>query len=174
MLKNKHASKILILMVVLMCVTGIWFLKKSNTSSEVVKSNTAPSDFSLNVVDKIDLNKLISYKIPIIIDFGADSCIPCKKMAPVLAALNSELQGKAIIKFVDVWKYGSLAQGFPVRVIPTQIFINPKGESYKPSHEVLSKINFQSAVISGIHYTFHEGGLAEDDFRIILNDMETQ
>ncbi|OLN32939.1 Thioredoxin [Desulfosporosinus metallidurans] len=38
------------------------------------------------------------------IDFGADSCVPCKEMAPVLKKLNTEMQGKAIVKFVDVWK----------------------------------------------------------------------
>ncbi len=46
---------------------------------------------------------------PIIIDFGADSCIPCKEMAPVLKKLNEEWQGKVIVKFVDVWKYPDAA-----------------------------------------------------------------
>ena len=75
----------------------------------------------------IDLGALTSYGLPIIIDFGADTCIPCKEMAPVLKTLNAEMQGKAIIKFVDVWKNGNAADGFPIQVIPTQVLINSDG-----------------------------------------------
>ena len=66
------------------------------------------------------------------IDFGADSCIPCKEMAPVLKELNEELRGKVIIKFVDVWKYQSLAEGYPISVIPTQVFFDKDGKPYTP------------------------------------------
>jgi thioredoxin 1 len=45
-----------------------------------------------------------SYGVPFVIDFGSDSCIPCKEMAPVLETLHEEFQGKAIVHFVDVWK----------------------------------------------------------------------
>lgn len=75
-------------------------------------------DFVLEVTS-IDLDALKEYKLPIIIDFGADSCIPCKEMAPVLKTLITEMQGKAIIEFVDVWKNGEASKDFPIQVIPT-------------------------------------------------------
>ena len=66
------------------------------------------------------------------IDFGANSCIPCKEMAPILKTLNAEMQGKAIIKFVDVWKNTDAANDFPVQVIPTQVLIAADGTPYAP------------------------------------------
>jgi thioredoxin 1 len=54
-------------------------------------------------------------------------------MAPVLKTMNAQMQGKAIIKFVDVWKNGDAARDFPVQVIPTQVFINDDGTPYVPS-----------------------------------------
>jgi thioredoxin 1 len=68
---------------------------------------------------------------PSVVDFGARSCIPCKKMAPMLEALNSELKGKANVLFNDVWKDNSLASHYRIQMIPTQIFFNASGKEVK-------------------------------------------
>ena len=47
--------------------------------------------------------------------------------------MNAEMQGKAIVKFVDVWKHAEAADGFPIQVIPTQVLINADGTPYVPS-----------------------------------------
>lgn len=39
------------------------------------------------------------------VDIGADKCIPCKMMAPILKSLQEEYKGKAAIVFIDVWKH---------------------------------------------------------------------
>ena len=39
-----------------------------------------------------------------LVDVGADACIPCKMMAPILEKLEKVYQGKAAIVFIDVWK----------------------------------------------------------------------
>ena len=62
------------------------------------------------------------------IDLGADRCIPCKMMAPILAELKKDYEGKADIVFLDVWKDSSLAGKYGIRVIPTQIFYDNKGK----------------------------------------------
>jgi len=49
-------------------------------------------------------------------------------MAPVLEKLHSEWQGKVIVHFVDVWKYTTAANNFPVTVIQTQMFFNADGK----------------------------------------------
>jgi len=61
------------------------------------------------------------------IDLGADRCIPCKLMAPILAHLQQKYKGRAAIVFVDVWKDPRPARRFKVRIIPTQIFFNQEG-----------------------------------------------
>ena len=115
---------------------------------------------------------LTSYELPIIIDFGADSCIPCKEMAPVLKTLNVEMQGAAIIKFVDVWKNEDVANDFPIQVIPTQIFINADGTPYVPSDDIKIEFTMYSTKDTNEHvFTIHQGGLTEDQMRRILTDM---
>ena len=38
------------------------------------------------------------------VDLGANSCVPCKMMAPILEKLEKDYDGKAAIVFIDVWK----------------------------------------------------------------------
>lgn len=68
---------------------------------------------------------------PSIADFGARTCIPCKKMAPILEELNRELKGKANVTFTDVWASPGIAQNYRVQMIPTQIFFDANGKEVK-------------------------------------------
>ena len=68
---------------------------------------------------------------PTVADFGARTCIPCKKMAPILEELNRELKGKANVTFTDVWETPALAREYRVQMIPTQIFFDAKGKEIK-------------------------------------------
>ena len=61
------------------------------------------------------------------IDLGADKCIPCKMMAPIMAKLEKAYEGKAAIVFIDVWKHNEQAGRFGIRAIPTQIFYDQTG-----------------------------------------------
>jgi thioredoxin 1 len=65
---------------------------------------------------------------PTVADFGARTCIPCKRMAPILEELNRELKGKANVTFTDVWASPGIAQNYRVQMIPTQIFFDAKGK----------------------------------------------
>lgn len=62
------------------------------------------------------------------VDLGADKCIPCKMMAPILEELRNEYDGRASIIFIDVWKHREQAQRFGIRAIPTQIFYDKEGK----------------------------------------------
>jgi thioredoxin 1 len=61
------------------------------------------------------------------IDQGADSCLPCKMMAPIMTKLEKTYKGKAAVIFIDVCKFPDKAKRFNIRVIPTQIFYDNKG-----------------------------------------------
>ena len=61
------------------------------------------------------------------LDLGANSCIPCKMMDPILAKVEKDYKGKAAIIFIDVWKNQAPARRFGIRVIPTQIFFDKEG-----------------------------------------------
>ena len=62
-----------------------------------------------------------------VVDLGADSCIPCKMMAPIIVKLEETYRGKAAIIFIDVWKDKKQAERFGIRAIPTQIFFDKDG-----------------------------------------------
>jgi thioredoxin 1 len=61
------------------------------------------------------------------VDLGADQCVPCKMMAPILEKLKKAYEGKAAIIFIDVWKNTDEARRFGIRAIPTQIFYDATG-----------------------------------------------
>jgi thioredoxin 1 len=65
--------------------------------------------------------------LPRLVDVGADKCIPCKAMAPILEELRQEYAGRLRVDFIDAWKYPAQAAPFDVYGIPTQIFFDPAG-----------------------------------------------
>lgn len=129
------------------------------------------ADFSLEITEKVDFDEISGYGIPVIIDYGSDSCIPCKQMAPALKALNEAMQGKAFVKFADVWKYSDAARNVPIQVIPSQIFINADGSNFEPSDELAAEIVFDTKSQGGRTFTVHQGGLTEEQLRRILSEM---
>ncbi len=66
--------------------------------------------------------------LPRLVDLGADKCIPCKLMAPILAELAKELEGQLNVVFIDVWKNREEAPRYGISVIPTQIFYDANGK----------------------------------------------
>jgi len=170
-MKNGSAGKFILLVLIAAAIAGIWFYKNA-AEQRVEMAAAEDSDFALHVTAAVDLEQLKSYGLPIIIDFGADSCIPCKEMAPVLRELNAELRGKAIIKFVDVWKYEELLNGFPISSIPTQVFIGADGKPYSPQDPDALLLRLYTAKDTGEHiFTTHEGGLSKGELMGILAEM---
>ncbi len=83
--------------------------------------------------------------IPRLLDLGADKCIPCKMMAPILEQLRQDCQGRLEVVFIDVWKSPEEAQKYGIRSIPTQIFYDASGaelfrhEGFFSREEILAK-----------------------------------
>jgi thioredoxin 1 len=69
----------------------------------------------------------IDQNLPKLVDVGADKCIPCIKMAPILDQLREDYIGQLEVVFVDVWKYRDEAAKYRVQMIPTQIFYAADG-----------------------------------------------
>ena len=67
-------------------------------------------------------------KLPRLVDLGADKCIPCKMMAPILEELKKTYAGRLQVDFIDVWKNQGAGEEYGVRVIPTQIFFSADGQ----------------------------------------------
>ena len=65
---------------------------------------------------------------PMVIDFYATWCGPCKQLAPILDEVEQNHKGDVIFKRIDVDQEPDLAQEFRVEAIPTLMFVTPKGE----------------------------------------------
>ncbi|MEX1002363.1 MAG: thioredoxin [Crocinitomicaceae bacterium] len=64
-------------------------------------------------------------EIPVVVDFYADWCGPCKMVAPILEELSEEYEGKVKIYKVDTEVEQELSALFQIRSIPTMLFIAP-------------------------------------------------
>ena len=70
---------------------------------------------------KSNFNKLINSNKPVLIDFYADWCGPCKAQAPILKEVSKEINEKARILKIDVDKNQGIANRYQVRGVPTLI-----------------------------------------------------
>ena len=66
--------------------------------------------------------------LPLIVDFGSSTCIPCKMIKPVLEQLAEEYAGKVNIMILDVYEHMELAQKFGIMSVPTQLFYDADGK----------------------------------------------
>jgi thioredoxin 1 len=64
---------------------------------------------------------------PRLVDLGAQQCIPCRMMAPVLEELRREYTGTMDVVFIDVWKDPDAGTPYGIDIIPTQIFFDGAG-----------------------------------------------
>lgn len=179
---KKNMPKIVIPVLIVIAIGAVFFIKARqqqdnfNKGGSIVdnngKSNDYTADFDLHVENELDLDKLKSYGLPIMIDFGADYCPPCREMKPTIERLNEELKGKAIIKYVDVEKLPKIAQDYPIRVIPTQVFYDKDGNPFKPSDPDAAGMYIYSHRETNEHlFTVHEGLMTEAEILTTLREM---
>ncbi len=143
------AGKIVIVIVLIVAVAVVIILKQEKSSSSVVENSTR------NIQDTAQAKKTEaqsaaveqSKALPRLVDLGADKCIPCKMMAPILEELKSEYEGTLIIEFIDVWKNPDEAPKYGIKLIPTQIFFDASGkehfrhEGFMSKEDILAKWN---------------------------------
>ena len=81
---------------------------------------------------------------PVLLELGSHSCVPCKKMMPILAELSIE-QTAFTVSFVDVWAAEEKSEQYNIELIPTQIFFDKDGAElfrhvgFYPKEDILKK-----------------------------------
>ena len=85
----------------------------------------------IKTLTDINFNEsVIGSHLPVIVDFYADWCKPCKRIAPTLEEIASEKNGQVIVYKVDVDQSQQLANAYQVMSIPNIISFK-NGEIYK-------------------------------------------
>lgn len=90
--------------------------KSKVTQTGVIVTNNLELDFSEHKVTFIEL--------------GADRCIPCRMMQPIMKEIAEEFAGQVQVVFYDVWKDPKPARKYGIRLIPTQVFIDQDGKEF--------------------------------------------
>ncbi len=68
-----------------------------------------------------NFDEIINNDIPVLVDFSAEWCAPCKMLAPVLEQLKRKMGEKIRILKVDIEKNRDLAMKYNIRSVPTMI-----------------------------------------------------
>lgn len=78
-----------------------------------------------------NFQELLAAGKPLVIDFWATWCGPCKRLAPTIEELAAEYDGRVNIGKCDVEEDDELAMQFQVSSIPTLVFFNAQGQMVK-------------------------------------------
>lgn len=101
---------------------------------------------------KIEMASVFASRVPVMLQFGKSWCPRCKSTKPILDSVARAYSGKALIVPVDVEVNKDLVRDFSIRLIPTQIFLQPDQTQF-----------FR-----------HEGILQEHQIRDVLGQMGVQ
>lgn len=79
---------------------------------------------ALHITKKNFEKEVVNSKVPVLIDFWAPWCGPCRMVGPVIDELSAEMQGKAKICKINVDEEAELASAFRVASIPTIVAVS--------------------------------------------------
>jgi len=118
----KKLNVFLISILIALVVILLLFTSCSDQVENGSKSETASGQSSMDVK-----NQQVA-KLPLLVDLGKGTCIPCKKMKPILDELKTEYEGKAVVRIIDLRDEPKEAGRYGIRLIPTQIFFDAGGK----------------------------------------------
>ncbi len=80
-------------------------------------------DEPINVTDDAFEKTVVKSDLPVIVDFWAPWCGPCKMVAPILEKIAKEYSGKVLVAKVNTDNHSDWANKFGVQGIPTMLFM---------------------------------------------------
>jgi thioredoxin 1 len=104
------------------------------------------SDLVYKITDNNFQTEVLESKVPVLVDFWADWCGPCKALEPILEQIAKEQEGKIKICKVNVEDNPQLAASFNIRNIPFIAFVKDGQKvaelvGNQPKQVILNQIN---------------------------------
>jgi len=103
-----------------------------------------PADTATNTAE--DLTRALQSGRPVLVDFGSNSCIPCRQLRPILHEIKKEQEGKLEVLVIDVYKNQNLSSEYRIQLIPTLVFFDSKGkemfrhQGFKPKAALMEEL----------------------------------
>ena len=138
----KQAWKVIIVVVLVIAVISAISIKHKRSQTDGTNSGQAIAE---QIPSEYKVENLTGKGIPVLVDVGADTCIPCKLMAPILEELKEELKGKILVQFLNLNTYPKIAEEYKISLMPTQIFYDASGkerfrhEGFYAKEDILAK-----------------------------------
>jgi thioredoxin 1 len=93
---------------------------------ELQKLAIVPS--GMETQSESNFRKALTGGKPMVVDFGSNSCIPCRQLRPVLQKVRKDYEGKLEVLIIEIQKNQQLAAEYQIQVMPTVVFIDRAGK----------------------------------------------
>jgi thioredoxin 1 len=127
------------------CLQGIRDRAAIEINKEHLQAMTVkPADVATDTGE--ELTSALKSGKPVLVDFGSNSCIPCRQLRPILQEIRKEQEGKLEVLVIDVYKHQNLSSEYRIQVIPTLVFFDSKGkemfrhQGFKPKTALMEEL----------------------------------
>ena len=136
-------GKMTIVALLILAVIVTFYLKENRAIGQKTQTmQTIETELAEELIQASGANET---NLPRFLELGADQCVPCKMMQPVLEEIRCDYSGQLQVDFIDVWKDPKQSQQYAISSIPTQIIFDAQGKEvfrhigFIPKDQILKK-----------------------------------